>query len=243
MLQDSINTSNTRRISVRAGGFSISISPTETLAWLNDAVPVEDPAPGDIEEMIGVFRSYERQPRLEFFTQLWPHVPKQLEDFGFVLKETQPAMLMSNGSWQGYPTAIDVELAGPDSAAAVNRVGHQVFEAPGDPDPAREEAIRESLARGSSSAAYATVDGEVAGVGRAVGTDKVREIVSVATLPAFRRRGIASAVTARLLEDFFDAGGQYAWLTAADDAAMAVYAKLGFQEIAEQCCYVLPGPS
>lgn len=54
----------------------------------------------------------------------------------------------------------------------------------------------------------------------------------VAVLPAARRRGIATALSAWLLERAFDDGAELAHLHPDDDAAASVYARLGFVEVA-----------
>ena len=55
-------------------------------------------------------------------------------------------------------------------------------------------------------------------------------IFSVATLPEHRRRGYGAAVTARAVGDAFEAGAQWAWLSASD-AGYHVYESIGFVTI------------
>jgi predicted GNAT family acetyltransferase len=59
----------------------------------------------------------------------------------------------------------------------------------------------------------------------------VAEIVGVGTLPAFRRRGLGAAVTARLAELAVERGLTTVFLSAADDAAARVYEGVGFRRI------------
>jgi predicted GNAT family acetyltransferase len=54
------------------------------------------------------------------------------------------------------------------------------------------------------------------------------EIVGVVTRADKRRRGIASTVTSRLVADHFAGGGDFAFLDAANEAAVRVYERLGF---------------
>jgi N-acetylglutamate synthase len=56
------------------------------------------------------------------------------------------------------------------------------------------------------------------------------EILSVATDPAFRRRGFGTAVTARAVADGVLAGAAWCWLQASDDG-YPVYRALGFRTI------------
>ena len=57
------------------------------------------------------------------------------------------------------------------------------------------------------------------------------EIVAVATLPAFRRRGLGSAVTSALVEHAFGNGVDLVLLSAQNDDVARIYEKLGFARI------------
>jgi hypothetical protein len=46
------------------------------------------------------------------------------------------------------------------------------------------------------------------------------------------------AVSSALLVEHFAAGGDWAWLSAADEAARALYAKVGFQDAGVQLNYI-----
>jgi predicted GNAT family acetyltransferase len=56
----------------------------------------------------------------------------------------------------------------------------------------------------------------------------VTEVVGVATLPAFRRRGIGAAITAALVADARRRGVDMILLSAGSDEVARVYAKVGF---------------
>jgi ribosomal protein S18 acetylase RimI-like enzyme len=236
-LQDSIQDPKEGTLRIRAGGFAVTLDPNNPLPWFNDAVPEKTPQPQDVAEMIDVFRSHGRRPRLEFFADLWPDVPALLEAQGFRLKDTQPALALKRDNWAGHETKVDARMARPEDADAINAVADVAFEGDG-PDPNRANAIRESLAKDRSRAVIAVIDGEVVGCGRIVGRPDVREVVAIGTLPQFRRRGVGTAVTAKLLDDFFECGGEIAWLSAAPGAE-GIYRRLGFTPVAQQVCYVL----
>jgi len=231
------------------------VHPDNPLPWFNDAVPEAEPTDEDVVAMIAAFRRHNRRPRLEFLRELWPTVAPLLEKHGFRLKDAQPALV----TLRPHPipqTGISVRMATPEDAKAIDLIGDIAFKGDG-PDPLREAAIRDSLSSGRSKAAIAhrekpaeqdstsasdgipTHDGNLAiGCGRIVGSPDVREIVSIGTLPAFRKQGVASAVTAVLLDDFFNEGGEIAWLTATPEAD-SVYRRLGFEPVATQVCYFL----
>lgn len=79
--------------------------------------------------------------------------------------------------------------------------------------------------------------------GRAVATaaiftgSRAAAVKHVSTLPAYRRRGIASALTVRTLEDARSMGCRYAALTSSPEG-YPVYRRLGFEEVCRFCRYV-----
>jgi ribosomal protein S18 acetylase RimI-like enzyme len=170
-----------------------------------------------------------------------------LEKHGFRLKDTQPALAIIRSEWTRPDAgATLVRLATPEDAGVIDAIGDVAFAGDG-PDPLREATIRDSLAIGRSRAAIAYTEeeggvplpvGSAIGCGRIIGVPDVREVVSIGTLPAFRGRGVAAAVTAFLVDDFFAHDGEIAWLTATPEAD-GVYRRVGFHPIANQVCYLL----
>jgi predicted GNAT family acetyltransferase len=77
----------------------------------------------------------------------------------------------------------------------------------------------------------ARLDGVPAGTGSALPARGAAEIAGIGTAPAFRGRGIGSAVTARLAVDLFAGGTGLAWLTAGGEGPGRVYRRLGFRPI------------
>ncbi|EWT03048.1 acetyltransferase [Intrasporangium oryzae NRRL B-24470] len=63
----------------------------------------------------------------------------------------------------------------------------------------------------------------------------VSEIVGVAVLPAFRRRGIAAALTAALAHDGMSRGITTVFCSAQDDAVARVYEGVGFRRVGTAC--------
>ena len=61
--------------------------------------------------------------------------------------------------------------------------------------------------------------------------DGVTEIVGVATLPAYRRRGLGAAVTAALVADALERGVETVFLSAADEDVARMYASVGFRRV------------
>ena len=70
----------------------------------------------------------------------------------------------------------------------------------------------------------------------------VTEITGVGTLPRARGRGLATAVTSRLVvQDARERGAELVFLSAADATVAAIYGRLGFREVGTACFGRLPG--
>ena len=70
--------------------------------------------------------------------------------------------------------------------------------------------------------------------------DGLAELVGIATLEPLRRRGVATAVTARLARVAFEQGVTAAFLTAADEGAGRVYERAGFRRVGTMLAYIEP---
>jgi GNAT superfamily N-acetyltransferase len=97
---------------------------------------------------------------------------------------------------------------------------------------ARGNTLLERARRGVTVTAVALgPDGRAVASGQHQPVDTSSEIVAVATLPAFRRRGLASAVTSRLAEHAFAGGADLVLLSAQNDDVARIYERLGFTRI------------
>jgi ribosomal protein S18 acetylase RimI-like enzyme len=100
-----------------------------------------------------------------------------------------------------------------------------------DADPGSIGFARERLAEGFTVMAGALVAGDPVSIGSHQPLEGVAEVTGVATLPAFRRRGLGAAVTSLLVRDAFDRGVTTVFLSAGDDDVARMYASLGFREV------------
>jgi ribosomal protein S18 acetylase RimI-like enzyme len=65
--------------------------------------------------------------------------------------------------------------------------------------------------------------------------EDVAEIAGVATLPAARRRGFASQLTASLARHALQTGAELVFLSAGDDDVARLYSKVGFRRVGTAC--------
>jgi predicted GNAT family acetyltransferase len=68
--------------------------------------------------------------------------------------------------------------------------------------------------------------------------DGVAEIVGLATLQPYRRRGIASKLTAQAVQGALEQGTEFVALVAADERAGRVYERVGFMRCATMLAYI-----
>ncbi len=137
------------------------------------------------------------------------------------------------------PSAVRVRAATRADAEIVAAIDAAAFETP--LDVARPWALPH-LESTSCIVALAEVGGETVGVAMGISTDAwagpALGIFGVGVLAHARRRGVATALTAWLVERGFSAGAQLAHLNPNDAAAAAVYRRLGFVETAGFDVYV-----
>jgi ribosomal protein S18 acetylase RimI-like enzyme len=146
------------------------------------------------------------------------------------------------------PAGVQLRLVGPDDdLATITAVAHVGFAHPGTATgPVGAEALtraaaqrnpgalgfeRARLASGLTVMAVALLDGQPAAVGSHQPVGPVTEVVGVATLPVWRRRGLGAAVTAFLVQDAARRGAETVFLSAGDDAVARVYERLGFRRV------------
>ena len=126
-------------------------------------------------------------------------------------------------------------LAFGEGGTAVGAAGPAERDARAAADTADRSRLRERIASGATVLIVAEdadgPDGPLAsGVHQPI--DGVTEIVAVATLPAARRRGLASAVTAALAEDALASRVETVYLSASAEAVARIYERLGFRRAA-----------
>ena len=106
-----------------------------------------------------------------------------------------------------------------------------------DPTDAQVEDLRRRSGQGSHYF-LGLLEGEpVAAGAHTAPLDGFTELVGIATLAEYRRRGIAGALIAAMTQAAFRAGVRVAFLSAADERAGRVYERVGFQPYATALAY------
>ena len=147
-----------------------------------------------------------------------------------IVEEPIPLMLLDDLATvargaQSQGGLVIRELA-PEEASLHPEVASKGFEAPIDP---MLHVTRDSVLAAEGVRCYV---GEAAGkpvtTGMAVTVGSHVGLLTIATLPPYRRRGYGAALTARALIDGHSAGASWAWLQSSD-SGFSVYERLGFR--------------
>ena len=228
-------------------GFRVHLWPTADPYYRNVAVPIGRPPdwPQAISAMMGVFAARSRQATVEYFEQLRPDLAASLEAAGFELDGWAEVMALRRPDFAPPATRTHVRLLDGMTplplitaflrGAAATFGDRAALLAPGE-----LERFADGLARGTIAAAVALEGSEPIGGASLIGRGPVAELAGVWTHAECRRRGLALAICVRLLEHFFAAGGEIAWLSTADAASGALYRRVGFTPCGSQLNYIGP---
>lgn len=193
------------------------------------------------------FEARHRLPRFEFIAEFAPGFPAILQAAGFVEEGRNPLMICTAETFRPAPAVpglepvtltADSSLADLCAAATVQARGFGAEDAP-TVSEAEGERQRDRFVAGAGGF-LARLDGTpVAAADFTVPLDGLTELVGIATLAAYRRRGIASALTARAVAEAFTRGVNTVFLGAEDARAGRVYERVGFRPYATALAYAL----
>ena len=196
-----------RRSGGQVGPFTIGLDPHSDDPMRNYAVPDHGASPGasDIDDLITFFRHRNRIPRLEYIEEDAPRAWPALAAAGFTIERRTPVMIATPATrlTSRSPVGITIRQAASEAdLTAAATVQHHAYQMPRPPGP-HDIARLTSLTRRGGLVAIAIDDssGTVTGTGLIdITGDRpaVGELAAVGVLTAFRRRGIASALSAHL---------------------------------------------
>lgn len=218
-------------------GFRVYVWRTPDPFYRNVAVPIRWLVSWTeaIAGLRATFAAYERRARVELFAELWPGLDAVLEAAGFTVEGRAPVMASDTAPKHAFPAPLPIRrLDGatppPLLRACLEGAAATFHEPVAILAPGELERMQEGLAAGTLRSAVA-LDHDLPAAGASLaGRGPVAELLGVWTAPAYRRRGLARALCACLLAEFFAAGGEIAWLTAGSSEALSLYLQLGFQD-------------
>ncbi len=222
-----------REDSERVGPFLVRFDAHSDHPFMNYAVPDEGAAPtaAEVEALVAAFRERSRTPRLEYLRPS-PVVDAALEAAGFTVDQLLPMMVVENLTAPPLPAGLTVEaVTSDDDLLAVSVVQNTAFGV-GETADQEDVARQRSLLRDDGVVVLARLHGEPVGAGACTAPRHgMSQVAGIAVLPAFRRRGIASAVCADLTRRVFDAGVTPFLETEPDQKVDRLYGPLGYRTI------------
>ncbi|WBB57981.1 GNAT family N-acetyltransferase [Streptomyces sp. WMMC500] len=234
---------------VETGGFVAGFSPGTDSPYLNYATPLPgaDPTGADVAALAGTFRERGLVPRLEFAPGAAPAAAAALRAAGFGTDAVHEYLVctpdtytdpLPGGSGPRVETpATDAEFRALDAALAEAFGGAFAASADG---AARLRRLAED--GGEVRFVRAGGDGCAGGATCSPPAEDTAELAGVGTRPAYRRRGVAAAVTAALTRAVFDRGAGSVWLEYAGEGARGTYTRVGYRPGGTRLYVSLPAP-
>jgi ribosomal protein S18 acetylase RimI-like enzyme len=235
------------RALVALAHFDLFISPAGP-DHMTFAVPLSPDPPGwapHVADLKAAFAARGKRPRLEFISELHPHLAPALDEAGLVCASRAPVMTLALAALaaEGPPTpAVYRRLDPADEPFLRAFLLGQGLAYGGEGDASALDwlpILRGGLRSGDLLAAALVADGRpLAGATLQLGAG-IAELAGVWTDPQRRNQGLAFAVCRRLLADYAAAGHTFCWLSAAT-GAQRLYARLGFAAVGTQLNYAAP---
>lgn len=218
----------------RIGPFLALFNRNSGNPFRNYAVPDDraEPTAAEVADLVGAFHRLDRLPRLEYVRPA-PAVDAALTAAGFDVRPTLGLMALESFADTTDPDGYAIVVAPDDSrfGAAVRAQNTAYGEPDTEPDPT---GLARTVAGGGGVViAVHTADDTVVGAGLFTPPrDGLTEIAAIGVLPEHRRRGVASAITARLTAEALRRGAD-PFLQVEHDEPRRIYEKIGYRTIGE----------
>ncbi len=228
--------------------FVLFFSPNDDLRYYNYGAPIEPISQLAAETVTSVrdtFAARRRLLRFEFIEEAAPGLAEALAAAGLIEEGRNPLLVCTRDSFRPAAAVpgltigrLTPEAPRADLAAFISVQGQGFGEAERiEPTDAQIEDLRVRTGQGSCYFLALLDDRPVAVGAYTAPLDGFTELVGIATLAECRRRGIAGALTAAMVQAAFRAGVEVAFLSAADERAGRVYERVGFRLYATALAY------
>jgi ribosomal protein S18 acetylase RimI-like enzyme len=223
------------REAFRIGPFLCALDRDSDVPHINYAIP-DDGARGsaaDLDALERAFRERGRKPRFEYAPEAAAELEADLLAFGFEVELRPPVMTCAPREVAAVeaPHGFAVRLtAAAEELRVVCAVLDEAYAEHGFPAIEDHDRLVPFVGRGGEVAVAVTETGEIAGAGMFTPiADGLTEVAGIGVAPAFRRRGLACALTAVLTREAFARGCALAWLTPGGPTAQGAYERAGFR--------------
>ena len=210
---------------VESGPFTAFFDRGDAMRYLNYAIPEEGaaPTPEDAAALARPFEERDRLPRLEYVESEAPDLAAALEAAGYTREATLDLMTCTSQTLREPPLPAGAALERVEDGEPVRALRRTQRLAFGEPGEGGDSGLRGNVGM------LVAVEGEPAAAGVFTAPqDGLAELAGIGTLPEFRRRGLAAALTAALAAEAFARGVEIAFLTPGDDDTRRVYERAGF---------------
>jgi GNAT superfamily N-acetyltransferase len=219
--------------------FTVFIHPFDALIYLNYAIP-DGPITGDVSEPLrwlrAEFQKRGRVPRFEYVSELAPALADTLLAAGFRQEAEARLMVCTRESFtpvavpEGLSLSVLTSGSSREEVRTYCNTSRRAF-SPGEPYEASEEDISkalEELREGRAVVGY--MEGQPAVVGTFTPpSEGISELGGVATFERFRKRGLGTALTARVAQEAFARGVDVLFLSTITEEAGRIYERVGFR--------------
>jgi GNAT superfamily N-acetyltransferase len=234
--------------SVSVPPFTLFFHPSDALTFFNYAIP-DSPPCDDLEAPLAALRSKfaarGRLPRFEFVEEYAPQLAPALRAAGFAEEARQALMVCTAATYSPAPDVPGLAISELTNVSAPGEVQtfltcqRRGFGAHDTGVATEGDAEHFLRTIGAGRAFVAWLEGQPVSAGVATAPfDGVAEVAGLATLEPFRRRGIATALTALAVRRALEQGVEVVCLTAADERAGRVYERVGFVPHATMLAYI-----
>ncbi|GGM29361.1 GNAT family N-acetyltransferase [Dactylosporangium sucinum] len=219
---------------IEVGPFVIGWDPTTDSRFINYATPQLDAVvtTADVTALVAAFRDIGRVPRLEYVASCAPDLEQQLIDAGFSVEARHDYLVCFPDSLSAPATPDGFEFAEPatdEQRASAVTVQNEAFGADPVATLADVARVRRMQDNGGVVMLVRSNDGVCVATGQATAPRAgVSEVAGIAVGKAFRRRGVAGALTAAITGQLFTTGVDLAWLEASGKESWRVYERVGY---------------
>ncbi len=223
----------------RVGPFLASFDDHDAGLFRNYAVPDEDAEPTGIQitALITAFTDRDRIPRLEYLPGLCPAVETGLLAEGFVPERRLPVLTCLPTDAAAPPIVAGIELGLASDDEQLRQVAEAQNEAYGQPETTDHDVARlRATVEGGGLVALARDLATGRGVGGGLCApphEGVSELAAIGVRIPYRRRGIATALTALLTRACPGVGIITPFLTPGGEAEERIYRSLGYRRVTE----------
>jgi ribosomal protein S18 acetylase RimI-like enzyme len=191
----------------------------------------------DLDELHITFGRQNVYPQVEFLADLYPDLPERLSSAGYQETRRQLVLLAHPHDIQSPPLPAHAEVITISRASSLEDVRENLdtnslgFDEPAGATKAQAEAFRSGLVTSHAFTLRAHGRPVAAGMFAAI-MGGVTELMGIATLPQYRRRGFAAYLTAAMAQSAFAYGATLVFLCAVSEEAGRVYQRVGLRPCA-----------